>query len=152
MTMMRSGLLLSWLAMGCAGEEEAPAEDSDVGTEVVDSDEPEPEPEPAAPTIEASFTNPVVAAGESAELVVTIENFTVVDPTASPTPKPKDGEGHFHLFLDGALFVAAWTPTVTIATDPEDAPGDYVFRVALVDSGHFEVEPAVSTEVTLTIE
>lgn len=37
-------------------------------------------------------------------------------------------------------------------TTVDDPPGDYVFRIVLVDSGHIDIVPTVDTEVTLTIE
>ncbi len=152
---VRSGLLLAWLVSGCA-EKETPEEDTDVATDtdtepdtdVVDSDE----PEPPAPTITAAFTPATVAPGESAELAVTIENFTVVDPTATPTPKPAEGEGHYHVYYTDADYIAAWTPSITIKTAADDPPGDYVFDIRLVDSSHLDIDPQVSVTVTLTVE
>jgi len=107
---------------------------------------------PPSPTVSAAFTPATVVAGESSQLDVVIENFEVVDPTTSPMPEVAPGEGHYHLYLDGEYILAAWTPFVTIETSTDTVLGDYVFRVALVDSMHNEIVPTVDTEATLTVE
>ena len=107
---------------------------------------------PPSPSVTAAFTPATVVAGNSSQLDVWIENFEVVDPTASPMPEATPGEGHYHLYLDGKYILAAWTPYVTIETSSDTVLGDYVFRVALVDSEHNEIVPTVDTEATLTVE
>jgi hypothetical protein len=139
-----------WILIGaCAGDPAAP---KGAGSEpVTGGDTGTPETN-LSPSVTAAFTPAAVTAGESSQLDVWIANFVVVDPTSSPAPEAAPGEGHYHLYLDGEFFLAAWTPFVTIDTAPDDALGDYVFRIALVDSEHNEVVPTVETEATLTIE
>ncbi len=144
-----------WFAMTLIGACSGKTDPADTGSEVDSDSDPVPDsdiPIPATPTLTAVFDPAAVVAGEVSQLDVVVENFVVIDPTASPAPESAAGEGHYHLYLDGQLFVAAWTPSVPIVTSPEDPAGDYVFRIALVDSEHNEIVPAVETEALLTIE
>jgi hypothetical protein len=135
-----------------AGADDSATDDSATDDSATDDSATDDSAVPPSPTVTAAFTPAVVAAGESSQLDVVIENFEVVDPTGSPMPEAAPGEGHYHLFLDGEYILAAWTPFVTIDTSPDTALGKRVFRVALVDSEHNEIVPTVETEATLTIE
>jgi hypothetical protein len=142
----------------CSGEtgtpddtDSEPTTDADDSSAPVDDSATDTAP-PPSPTVTATFTPSTVVAGDDSQLDVVIENYVVVDPTASPAPEATPGEGHYHLYLNGEYILAAWTPYVTIDTSPDTALGDHVFRVALVDSEHNEIVPTVDTEATLTVE
>ena len=142
-----------WFAsalMGACSDE--PGAPNDTHSDADDSSPVDDSAPPPSPTVSAAFTPATVVAGASSQLDVVIDNFEVVDPTAKPMPEVAPGEGHYHLYLDGKYILAAWTPYVTIETSPDTALGDYVFRVALVDSMHNEIVPTVDTEATLTVE
>ena len=140
------------LMAACSDETDPPKDTSDADDSSPVDDSAADTAPPPSPTVTAAFTPATVVAGESSQLDVVIENFEVVDPTATPMPEVAPGEGHYHLYLDGKYILAAWTPYVTIETGTDTALGDYVFRVALVDSMHKEIVPTVDTEATLTIE
>jgi len=117
------------------------------------SDEATPPPIDAslAPSISATPNPSTIAPGGTVVLTVSTMNFNIINPGTSSGPK--DGEGHYHYYLDDAVnYVAAWTPTVGVRTSSTAAPGVHMIRLVLVTSAHVEVTPPVETTVTFMIQ
>lgn len=108
--------------------------------------------EVAEPSLSFTLSPDPVLAGEIVQVEVFIENYTLVDPTTTPPPTPAEGEGHFHIYADGAYIGALWVDAFELQTSAEDAGASYELRLALVDSGHNELDPPVEALGTLTVE
>jgi hypothetical protein len=78
-------------------------------------------------------------------LRVAAQNFSVVD---KPDQTPVAGEGHWHIFVDGAFYGMAYT---TSAVVEGLLAGQHTVRVVLVGNNHVFVSPNVVDEVTITV-
>jgi hypothetical protein len=78
-------------------------------------------------------------------------NFTVVNPLTSPPAK--DGEGHYHYYMDDATgYTAAWTPTITFRPSVNTALGPHTMYFVLATNVHEEVAPKVEAAASFTVE
>ncbi len=76
---------------------------------------------------------------------VVATNFSVVD---KPDQTPVAGEGHWHIFLDGAFYGMAYTPVAIV----QDLPaGPHTVRAVLVGNNHAFLNPLVADEVTFSV-
>ena len=103
------------------------------------------------PAIAVVATPATIAAGETVSVAVTTTNFKIVDPRSGPPVK--DGEGHYHYYVDDAPnYIAGWTPSVTITTPASITPGVHTIRFVLATNAHEEVTPIVETSTTFTVQ
>jgi hypothetical protein len=126
---------------------------------------PEAEESPAATEATVGITEPAdgstVEAG-SVKVSVVPENFNVVDKLGQP---PVAGEGHVHYYIDvDEIPTAPGQPAITddastyhaAATTtyewPDVEAGEHKLGVQLVNNDHTPLEPAVTAEVTITVE
>lgn len=79
-------------------------------------------------------------------LKVGVANFSVVD---KRDQAPVAGEGHWHIFLDGAFYGMAYTPTFLLL---DLAPGQHTARAVLVGNNHVFVSPLVADEVSFSVQ
>jgi len=77
---------------------------------------------------------------------VSAENFTL-DPDGLGTD-PVDGEGHYHVLVDGLYNTASGESSATLFGVP---PGEHTVRVQLAENNHEDYEPLVFDEVTVTV-
>ena len=85
---------------------------------------------------------------------IEVENFEIVDQLGNP---PVDGQGHFHVFLDGVYVepngaqaqLSFRIDQLSPSNPPE--PGNHELRVQLVNNDHTFIEPEVSDSITITI-
>ena len=88
-----------------------------------------------------------------AELVFEVQNFNVLPNQAEPNAS---GEGHLHIFLNGAYTSFSSTDPVRLAdlgADGTLAPGNHEITIQLVNNDHtsIEADSAVTTiSVTVT--
>jgi predicted small lipoprotein YifL len=110
-----------------------------------------PDARPAA-RVEVTVTPADATAGDTLTMNVAVTNFTLVDPTTTPPPDPKIGEGHFHIYFDDAEdYSAGWTAASGIETTAADA-GTHTVKVRLVNSIHMELAPLTEAEATFTLQ
>ena len=103
------------------------------------------------PAIALVTTPGTIAPGGSVSIAVTATNFKIVDPRSEPPVK--DGEGHFHYYLDDAPdYIAGWTPSVTIATPATITAGTHTVRFVLATNAHEELTPLVEASTTFTVK
>lgn len=151
---LRALLVCAFLALAACGTGEEPAL------------EPPPEATDAASdAATVAITKPAagstVAAGD-VEVTVSPESFNIVNKLGQP---PVAGEGHIHYYLD--VETIPTTPGKPAVTDdpktyhaeatttyswPDVAAGEHTFGVQLVNNDHTPLEPAVTAEVTVTVE
>jgi hypothetical protein len=135
-----SALMSALCLAACGGNNPPPADPLDAAIDAT-----------PAPRISATITPASVPAGASFRMMVTIENFELVDPQTMPGAVP--GKGHFHYQLDTApSYTAAWYTGVNVPTAASTPPGEHTIRLWLVDSNHLEITPLVETTLTVTVE
>jgi hypothetical protein len=157
--------LLCCLAAGCTPDptvelkdsedtESSPTSGSDTDTDAPSDTETATDTAPSTPGLPAVTLvlspNPATA-GDLLTLELTFDNYELVNPTATPPPEPADGEGHFHVLVDGVYTQAAWEPQTSLRTVGW-TPGSYEITVDLVTSSHEYLEPPVQASVTVTLE
>jgi hypothetical protein len=76
---------------------------------------------------------------------VAVENFSVVD---KPDQTPVAGEGHWHIFVDGAFYGMAYASTAVVEGL---SAGQHTIRVVLVGNNHVFVSPNVVDEVSVAV-
>jgi hypothetical protein len=105
----------------------------------------------AGPTLAVVASPETITRNEAVTFTVTVTNLTIVNPTASPPPK--DGEGHYHYYLDDAVtYTAGWTPTVTFRPTAGTALGAHTMRFVLENNAHEELTPKVETTASFTVQ
>lgn len=130
--------LLSLFCLAACGSNPPPADPTDAAADV-------------APRLSATVTPASAPAGTPFRLMVTIENFELVNPQTMPGVFP--GKGHFHYQLDTAsTYTAAWATGVNVPTPASTSPGLHTIRLWLVDGRHQPITPLVETTLTVTIE
>jgi hypothetical protein len=106
---------------------------------------------PGPPTLAVTASPATVARGETVTFTVTVTSFKIVNPMSGVPPK--DGEGHFHYYLDDAAnYTAGWTPTVTFRPGPAAALGPHSLRFVLANGMHEELTPTVETTASFTVQ
>ncbi len=138
------------LLAGCPAPAETGDSASVTDTDTTDTDTTDTTP-PAAPSVAMALVPDTIILGEPVDVEVTVENFIIVDPTARPAPEVVEGEGHFHITLDGEYLVAGWESSVRIQT-VDFTVGTHDVAVTLMDSEHNEIDPSVSASATLTVQ
>ena len=104
-----------------------------------------------APALAIVASPTTVARGGTVTFAVSVERFTIVSPLTKPPPK--DGEGHYHYYLDDAEnYTAGWTPTVAFKPSETMAPGPHTMRFVLATNVHQEVTPVVEATATFTVQ
>ena len=104
-----------------------------------------------APTVAVTASPATVAPGDTVTFAITVERFKIISPLTQPPVK--DGEGHYHYYLDDAeKYTAGWTPTVAFKTPATLAPGPHTMRFVLATNAHEEVVPIVETTATFTVQ
>jgi hypothetical protein len=117
-----------------------------------------------AEELTAAITNlengDILEAGDI-EVTLDVGDFEVVDKLGDP---PVEGEGHVHFYLNaGEIPTTPGQPAVTAETTYHAEatttytwlgvrPGEHVFAVQLVNNDHTPLEPAITDEVTVTVE
>ena len=88
----------------------------------------------SSPTLTASADRTTLLAGESLDVTVAVTGFELVDPASAPPNR--DGEGHYHVYLDDATgpdYLVATSALTTSVTIPDTTtPGAHVLHVVLV--------------------
>jgi hypothetical protein len=77
----------------------------------------------------------------------TADNFTLDD--AAVGGADVDGEGHYHVLVDGAYYTYGTGAPVLVSGL---APGEHTLSVVLVQNDHTNVEPLVMDEVSITVQ
>jgi hypothetical protein len=94
-----------------------------------------------------------MAAGDTVEVAVTVENFVLEEPSGQPN---EDGHGHFHIYLDdasgGNYLLAGQTENVNLTIPANTAPGAHTLKISLGENSHAPVSPAVEFVVDITVE
>ena len=136
--MQRFAIVLGIVVAGCGSDQPAAVDATEVDA-------------PGPPSLAVVASPATVARGDTVTVTVTVTNFTLVNPTSGGAPK--DGEGHFHYYLDDAVnYTAGWTPTVMFRTGPATALGAHTFRFVLSTSAHEEVMPKVEATASFTVQ
>jgi hypothetical protein len=141
---MKSSLmtLVSLLCLAACGSNPAPADPTDASADA---------PAAATPRLTANVTPASVPPGGQFRLMVTVENFQLVNPQTMPGVYP--GKGHFHYQLDTAAnYTAAWATGVNVPAPASTPPGAHTLRVWLVDGSHQPITPLVETTLNVTVE
>jgi hypothetical protein len=93
-----------------------------------------------------------MAAGSKVTVTVTVTNFKLVAPK---TPNVA-GEGHYHVYLDGAqggnYLAAGQTPTKLITIPANTMPGPHTLRVNISNNDHSPLSPPVEDILPITVE
>jgi len=93
-----------------------------------------------------------IPAGGTTTATVEVQNFKLVPPTS----QLKDGEGHYHIYLDnasgGSYLVANQVPSVMVKIPAATTPGPHTLRVSLSDNHHVPLVPAVEDIVDITVQ
>jgi uncharacterized protein DUF4399 len=119
----------------------------------------------AAEEFTAAITNPddgaTLDAGDI-EVALDVGDFRVVDKLGQ---EPVDGEGHVHYYIN--VETIPTTPGEPAITDDETTyhaeattsftwqgvrPGEHTFGVQLVNNDHTPLEPAITDEISVTVE
>jgi hypothetical protein len=106
----------------------------------------------AEPTVTASVDPATVSAGETVTVTITVENFTLVAPGGAN----EDGEGHYHIYLDGAsggnYLANGQTPTKVVTIPAATAPGPHTLRISVSSNDHVALSPAVEDILDITVQ
>ena len=84
--------------------------------------------------------------GSAVELKVEVQNFTITDDVGGSTV---EGEGHLHVYVDGAYRDYATDPDSVWATRLSE--GDHEVTVALANNDHSELDPAATDTIKVTV-
>jgi len=94
-----------------------------------------------------------MAAGDTVEAEITVENF-ILEPASGQPNEP--GHGHFHIYLDGATggnyLLAGDSSPVDLTIPANTTAGAHTLRVSLGENSHAPVSPAVEAVIDITVE
>jgi hypothetical protein len=108
-------------------------------------------PVPVEPTVEVVAAPATISPGDMVTFTVTVKSYKIVSPLAGPPAK--DGEGHYHYYLDDdANYTAGWTPTVRFKSLATTTPGPHTMRFALATNVHETRLPVVEATATFTVQ
>jgi hypothetical protein len=93
-----------------------------------------------------------MAAGEMVTVTVAVQNFKLVAPGGPNVP----GEGHYHVYLDGATggnyLAAGQTPTKPVTIPVGTTPGAHTLRVNISNNDHSPLTPPVEEILPITVQ
>jgi hypothetical protein len=136
--MQRLVIVLGMFAAGCGGSKPVAVDATSLDAS-------------ATPTLAVVASPTTIAPGETVTFTVTVEGYKIISPLTGPPPK--DGEGHYHYYLDDAPnYTAGWTPTVTFKSLASTAPGPHTMRFALATNVHETRMPLVEASATFTVQ
>jgi hypothetical protein len=100
----------------------------------------------------ATVNPDAMAAGDTVTVSVTVQNFKLVAPGGPNVP----GEGHYHVYLDGAqggnYLAAGETPTKLVTIPLGTASGAHTLRVNISQNDHAPFSPPVEDIVPITVK
>ncbi len=103
--------------------------------------------EPQPPSVAIISPDPgAETAGSSVTLGLQIDNFEVLH---NPGADPVEGEGHYHVYLNGDYYNYDSDPDETLVSNLP--PGDHELRVVLSEHDHTELKPEISDTITVTV-
>ena len=106
----------------------------------------------SAPTVKMTLDTTTMAAGATVTATITVTNFVLVPPTATNVA----GQGHYHLYLDGAsggnYLAADQVPTKQVKIPLQTASGAHTLKVSLGENDHTPLQPAIEDIVNITVK
>jgi len=84
--------------------------------------------------------------GSSVELGLLVSNFNVVDSAGGTAT---DGEGHYHIYIDGTYYGFDTDPDSTLVTDL--TPGEHDIRIVLANNDHTELDPQIDDTIEINV-